>query len=297
MYLLLERINLKFNKSKLYFYLGDNLFLKVAVFLFISFSSLISEESNQSRSSIQHENHSQSVAWQNINKPPSISLEVNPALDNGWTISSSVKNFSFSPEKTGEKHAIGEGHMHLYINNKKTARLYGFPHYINNLKKGDEVKVTLNSNDHRYYELEGNRVEKKIIITQLINDSNNSFQLNNNKPTNSDLNLNLKKDPINGWNLSINNGNLKLCQINKNQYTKNDLSKFLKLYINNEFKTLIYGKFHHIPELPSGSNIITVILRSELLSTQNNENDELISDSILHFNANIDSDKGKITFN
>ena len=55
--------------------------------------------------------------------------------------------------------------------------------------------------------------------------------------------------------------------------------------------------FHHIPKLPSGSNIITVILHSELLSTQNNENDELISDSILHFNANIDSDKGKITFN
>ena len=296
MLLLLERVNLKLNKSKLYFYHGNNLFLTVAVFLFISFSSLTSEESNQSRSSIHHQNHSQSVAWQVINKPPSISLEVTPSLDNGWTISSNVKNFSFSPEKSGKKHINGEGHMHLFINNKKTARLYGFPHHINNLKKGDEVKVTLNSNDHRYYELEGNRVEKKITITQLIKDSNNSFQLNNNKSTNIDLNLNLKKDPINGWNLSINHGNLNLCPINKNQYTKNDLSKFLKLCINNEFKTLIYGKFHHIPELPSGSNIITVVLRSELLSTQNNENDELISDSILHFNANIDSDKGTITF-
>ena len=288
---------MKSNKSKLYFYFGNNLFLIVAVFLFISFSSLKSEESNQSRSSIHHQNHSQSVAWQIINKPPLISLEVTPSLDNGWTISSNVKNFSFTPEKSGEKHVNGEGHMHLYINSKKTARLYGFPHYINKLKKGDEIKVTLNSNDHRYYELEGNRVEKKITINQLVKGSNSSFQLNNNQSTKSDLNLNLKKDFIKGWNLSINYENLKLCPINKNQYTKNDLSKFLKLYINNEFKTLIYGKFHHIPELPSGSNIITVILRSELLSTQNNEDNELISDSILHFNANIVLDKGKITFN
>ena len=284
------------NKSKLYFCFDNNLFILVAAFLFISFLSLTAEDLNISRSSIHHQNHTQSVAWQKINKLPSISLEVTPALNNGWTISSNVKNFSFAPEKVGEKHVNGEGHMHLYINNKKTARLYGSPHYINTLRKGDVVKVTLNSNDHRYYELEGYRVEKKIKITELVKDSNNSFQLNNNKSTNSDLDLNLKKDPINGWNLSINTVNLKLCPINKNQYSKNNLSKFLKLYINNEFKTLIYGKFHHISDLPSGSNLITVVLRSELLSIQNKENDELISDSILHFNANIDSDKGTITF-
>ena len=104
---------MKLNKSKLYFYLGNNLFLAVAVFLFKSFSSLTADESNQSRSSVHHQNHHQSVAWQKINKPPSISLAITPALDNGWTISSNVKNFSFAPEKAGEKHVNGEGHIHL----------------------------------------------------------------------------------------------------------------------------------------------------------------------------------------
>ena len=292
---------MKLNKSKIYIHLAKNLFLAVSIFLFKSFLSLSAKEINQSRSSVHHQNHSKGVDWQNIKKPPSISLKATPALGNGWTISTNVKNFSFSPERAGKKHVNGEGHMHLYIDNKKTARLYGFPYYLNNLETGNhEIKVTLNSNDHRDYKLSGTIIEKRIEIQQLQESSTHNLKDKIIiKPPNSrshpKLEIDLKKDSVKGWNLILKSKNFILIENNNIAEERKYLSGFGRLYINDKFKTRIFGNIYHLSSLPLGSNKIKVELCSNSKLRPYIINGEPISDSIFQFNSKIDPSNGSIT--
>ena len=290
---------MKLNKSKIYIHLAKNLFLTVSIFSFKSFLSLSANEINQSGSSIHHQNHSKGVTWQNIKKPPSISLKATPALGNGWIISTNVKNFSFAPERASEKHLNGEGHMHLYINNKKTARLYGFPYYLNNLKIGDhEIKVTLNSNDHRDYKLSGKTIEQSIKIKQLQKSLSKALKTLEEEPdfeNSPELEIDVKKDPIKGWNLIIKGKNFVLSQNDTAIKEDQKLSGFGKLYINDQYKTRIFGSVFHLPNVPSGSNKIRIELCSNSDLSPYIINGKSISDSIFLFNSKIDTSSGSIT--
>lgn len=80
---------------------------------------------------------------------PSVNLIVHEDPMRGWNIEVRVSNFRFSPERASREHKPGEGHAHLYINGEKITRLYGDWYYIGNLQPGrNEIKVTLNSNNH-----------------------------------------------------------------------------------------------------------------------------------------------------
>ncbi len=82
----------------------------------------------------------------------------------GWNIYVQVKNFRFAPEHASQAHQSGEGHAHLYINGNKIARLYGnWIHVPEFIKDKNEIKVTLNSNDHQTLTIGGRAIEKKII--------------------------------------------------------------------------------------------------------------------------------------
>ncbi len=82
----------------------------------------------------------------------------------GWNVYVEVSNFRFAPEHASQPHRRGEGHAHLYINGNKIARIYGHWHHIPELiKDRNEVKITLNSNDHQTFAIGGNVIEKVII--------------------------------------------------------------------------------------------------------------------------------------
>lgn len=82
----------------------------------------------------------------------------------GWNIYVQVRNFRFAPEHASQPHQQGEGHAHLYINGNKIARLYSnWFHIPEFLKDKNEIKVTLNSNDHQTLTI-GEQVIEKIII-------------------------------------------------------------------------------------------------------------------------------------
>ena len=59
------------------------------------------------------------------------------------------------------------GHAHLYVDGIKIARLYGSHFHIPDLPVGDrEISVTLSSNDHSYYRVDGERIMARAIVTQ-----------------------------------------------------------------------------------------------------------------------------------
>lgn len=84
----------------------------------------------------------------------------------GWNIYVAVSNFRFAPEHASQPHRAGEGHAHLYINGSKIARIYGNWFHIPELiKDKNEIKVTLNSNDHQTL-TNGHYVIEKVIMIE-----------------------------------------------------------------------------------------------------------------------------------
>lgn len=82
----------------------------------------------------------------------------------GWNINVDVSNFRFAPEQASQPHRQGEGHAHLYINGNKIGRLYSnWFHIPDFMKDKNEIKITLNSNDHQTLTI-GNQAIEKIII-------------------------------------------------------------------------------------------------------------------------------------
>ncbi|WP_298919921.1 hypothetical protein [uncultured Roseobacter sp.] len=82
---------------------------------------------------------------------PEITVSVLPDGD-GWTVRINAVDFTFSEDLVGLYHVPGVGHGHLYVGGMKLGRLYAPQAHIGALPKGShEIRVTLNTNDHRAY--------------------------------------------------------------------------------------------------------------------------------------------------
>lgn len=82
---------------------------------------------------------------------PEVSLSVIPDGD-GWKISVNTDQFEFSDALTGLYHVPGMGHGHIYVGGMKIGRLYQPEARIGALPRGEhQVRLTLNTNDHRAY--------------------------------------------------------------------------------------------------------------------------------------------------
>jgi hypothetical protein len=108
-------------------------------------------------------------------------VEVNPAIDpprlaialhkdpvKGWNVELVTENFEFAPAAAGLEPRDGQGHAHLYIDDKKVARIYHNWYHIPNLPAGEhEITVTLNANNHSGLSVEGKPVRASTEIEVL----------------------------------------------------------------------------------------------------------------------------------
>lgn len=82
---------------------------------------------------------------------PELSLSVAPDGD-GWRVDVAARDFTFARDLADGPHVPGTGHGHLYLDGLKLQRLYQPSAHIGQLPPGrHEVRVTLNTNDHRAY--------------------------------------------------------------------------------------------------------------------------------------------------
>ena len=80
---------------------------------------------------------------------PSVTAELVDDPAGGWSLHAVPSNFRLAPENASGDHVDGEGHMHLYINGEKAARVYETWHQMPPLPAGThQVTVALQTNDH-----------------------------------------------------------------------------------------------------------------------------------------------------
>lgn len=89
---------------------------------------------------------------------PRIALRV-AQTEGGWSVDIDAEDFIFSQDLVGLYHVPGMGHGHLYVGGMKLGRLYAPQASLGALPRGThEIRVTLNTNDHRAYVLDGTPV-------------------------------------------------------------------------------------------------------------------------------------------
>ena len=105
--------------------------------------------------------------------PPSVMIEkitVDPKTVNSSSethvVEIKVSNFTFTPMNTGMDHVDGEGHAHIYLNGEKLGRLYTTAFDVSGLTPGNHtLMITLNSNNHGNYVIDGEQVKVEVILT------------------------------------------------------------------------------------------------------------------------------------
>ena len=97
---------------------------------------------------------------------PTLDIHVTPDPAAGWNLQIVTSNFRFSPENASRDHIPGEGHAHVYVNDRKIGRYYAPWVHLDNLPEGKvAIKVSLNANDHRALSVGATALERIVEIS------------------------------------------------------------------------------------------------------------------------------------
>ena len=102
---------------------------------------------------------------------PIISLEILEDDMDGYNLFIKLENFILTPEDVGKKNYFNSGHMILFVNDIKISRVYSnwfhIPGRYFNLKE-NIIKITLNSNLHDLFTINGNPIQSEIKVEKNI---------------------------------------------------------------------------------------------------------------------------------
>jgi hypothetical protein len=113
---------------------------------------------------MEHHNHDGMVEVA-LDSAPSLSVELIEDPMSGWNLHVLTEDFQFTPENAGATHTMNEGHAHVYVNDVKIARLYGNWMHIAALPDAAEVSVTLNTNEHQTYSVDGKAISAAVVAS------------------------------------------------------------------------------------------------------------------------------------
>lgn len=99
-------------------------------------------------------------------KAPRLGLTATPDPMGGFNLRVRMANFRLAPEHTGAAPVPGEGHLHLYVDGAKRARLYGAWYHLDGLAPGDHaLRVEAVANNHAPYHLDGEPVSATAAVS------------------------------------------------------------------------------------------------------------------------------------
>jgi hypothetical protein len=99
---------------------------------------------------------------------PSLNISVTPGtmMTTHFNVHIMTENFAFAPGKVGSSHVFGEGHAHVFVDDVKISRAYGPWYHLPRLDPGTHtIRVTLNTNDHREYAVNGETIAATQTVT------------------------------------------------------------------------------------------------------------------------------------
>ncbi|RFU87319.1 hypothetical protein DY218_07875 [Streptomyces triticagri] len=99
---------------------------------------------------------------------PSAELTVRPDSEDGWNLKVSASRFRFTPDSVGGAAIAGRGHAHLYVDDRKVARVYGSWHHLpgSAVPRGTHrITVRLYADDHTVWAVGGKAVQATAEVT------------------------------------------------------------------------------------------------------------------------------------
>ena len=97
--------------------------------------------------------HGNLVPWEGT--PPTLALALSPDAEGAQDLHIMTEGFLFAPEQVNGPNTPGTGHAHVYVNGEKVMRAYGAWVHLDNVPEKATIRVTLNSNDHSGWGLDG----------------------------------------------------------------------------------------------------------------------------------------------
>lgn len=95
---------------------------------------------------------------------PAVALTATRDAASGWNVHVVPTGFAFAPEQSGQANSPGEGHVHLYIDGVKVARVYGPWVHLPEGAPGARLTAALYSNDHRPLTTGGAPIEASVTL-------------------------------------------------------------------------------------------------------------------------------------
>ncbi|WSJ91423.1 hypothetical protein OG430_38175 [Streptomyces sp. NBC_01304] len=99
---------------------------------------------------------------------PEVTLAVRPDSEDGWNLRLTVRNFRFTPDSVGGAALPGRGHAHLYLDDRKIARVYGTWFHLpgSAVPRGThKLTARLYADDHTVWAVAGKAVEDTARLT------------------------------------------------------------------------------------------------------------------------------------
>ena len=96
-----------------------------------------------------------------------VAVHVEPDAHSAGSVNVRIdaSGFAFTPQSVNGEHVAGEGHAHIYVDGVKIGRVYGPWFFLGGLAPGErEVRVTLTSNAHQPYAVDGEPVEATVAV-------------------------------------------------------------------------------------------------------------------------------------
>jgi hypothetical protein len=129
------------------------------------------EDSNHDHSSHIHDIHSHETLEITSEEVPTLEIEVIKDEKSGYNLEIKTENFNFISTANYNRDIFASsssastfGHAHLYINGEKITRIYSNSYYLGELEGHNEISITLNSNNHEDYTIDGKVIKASQIL-------------------------------------------------------------------------------------------------------------------------------------
>ncbi len=206
-----------------------------------------------------------------------VTAEVDPI--DGINVHIIPTGFVFAPERVNQADVDGEGHAHVYVDGQKVGRAYGEWFHLKGVAPGErEIRVTLQTNGHSEYVVDGQPVQAATTISVPAMPPAPEEVGQVEAPEGMGIAISLEPDPLGGANLKVMPQGFTLAPANVN--APNVAGEgHAHLYVNGVRLGRIYSPYLHLGKLAPGMNEVRVTLNTNMHQeyTRNGETIEAVA--------------------
>jgi len=228
--------------------------------------SAMSDDGEKSHSDDSHGDgeHGHGMVEVNPDLPlPALNLTV-VSQHSGWLVHAEPTNHKIAPLSASTDAVDGEGHMHLFVDDVRVARLYNEWFYIDGLEPGDHtVRVELSANNHSALTVDGKMIDQAVDIVEPDSREPGAEVETRGVATGEAPTVEIVafEDPKSGWNVNVTaNGHDFAPELLGGEHV--DGEGHLMLYVDGEPTARLLGGWFHLGDLEPGEHELSVRVMS-----------------------------------